>query len=148
LIRAVSRGRFILVTKGKAWQTPVHIEDLIEGVMLCAERGRSGEIYHLAGEEVLSVKTIVQIIAEVSGKTIPRITLPLLPVKIAAQIMGRAFAVVGKEAPLTEGKLAFFIHPKPLDIRKAKAELGYSPQVDFRKGMSGTIDWYRKHDWL
>jgi len=45
-------------------------------------------------------------------------------------------------------RLSFFIHPKPLSIQKAGKELGYSPEVDFKKGMALTLSWYREYGWL
>lgn len=148
LIRAIEGKRFILVTRGLAKQTPVYIDDLIYGVGLCAERGRSGEIYHLAGDEALTVREIVQAIAEAAGTSIPGWTLPLGPTRLAAWSLEKIFAMFGREAPLSRGKLAFFIHPKPLAAGKAAAELGYSPRISFQDGMALTLSWYRQHKWL
>jgi nucleoside-diphosphate-sugar epimerase len=148
LIKAVAKKRFILVTKGYTLMTPVYIQDLVQGVLLCAKMANTGEIYHLAGSEVLSVRDVVNVIGEAVGVKIPRFTLPLFPTNVIAWSMDKAFALVKKEAPLSMGKLGFFIHPKPLSIVKAKRELGYSPQTSFRQGMQKTISWYRDNDWL
>lgn len=148
LIKAVAKKRFIMVTKGNTRMTPVYIHDLIEGILLCAERSKGGEIFHLAGPEVLSVKDVVTTIGEAVGVQIPRFSLPLFPVKVAAWSMEKAFAFFKREAPLSMGKLGFFIHPKPLSIQKAKKELDYSPETNFRKGMQRTISWYRDNGWL
>jgi len=148
LIKAIAKKRFILVTKGKTRHTPVYIHDLIKGVLLCAAKARAGEIYHLAGEEVLSVRDMVSTIAEATHSKIPPFFLPPLPVRFAAWKMEKAFHLFKHEAPLSRGKLGFFIHPKPLSIKKAKKELGYSPQTDFQTGMCTTISWYQDHGWL
>ncbi|MGD2245816.1 MAG: NAD-dependent epimerase/dehydratase family protein [Candidatus Aminicenantes bacterium] len=148
LIKAIARKRFILVTRGKACQTPVFIDDLIRGAILCMEKGKRGGIYNIAGQETLPVKTIAETIAVATGVSIPRFHLPLFPVKAAAWSLEKAFRLLKKEAPLTRGKLAFFIHPKPLSIQKASRELGYAPQTDFQKGIAQTVQWYRQHHWL
>jgi nucleoside-diphosphate-sugar epimerase len=148
LIKAIAKKRFILVTKGKAKQTPVFIHDLIKGVLLCAGKARAGEIYHLAGEEVLSVKDMVSMIAVATHSKLPSFSLPLFPVRCAAWTMEKAFYLFRREAPLSRGKLGFFIYPKPLSIQKAKTELGYSPQTDFQTGMRRTVTWYQDHSWL
>ena len=148
LIRAIARGRYILVSKGKTLQTPVFVQDLIQGTMLCAEKGRSGEIYHLAGPEVLTVRIIVETIASASDKKIPRFTLPLWPVRGAAWLMGKSFSLFKKEAPLNPSRLSFFVHPKPLSSQKAVSELGYSPKTYFQRGMSQTVAWYKEAGWL
>jgi len=148
LIRAIARRRFVLVSKGKILQTPVYIDDLIQGTILCAEKGRPAEIYNIAGPEVLSVKDIVRKIAAAADAGIPRFSLPLPPVRIAASILGRTFSLIKREAPLSPSRLAFFIHPKPLRIEKAVRELGYSPQWNFDRGIAAAIAWYRSNGWL
>ena len=148
LIRAIARGRFILVSKGKTLQTPVFVHDLIQGTMLSAEKGRRGEIYHLAGPEVLTVRIIVETIAAASRKKIPRFHPPLFPVSAAACLMGTAFSIFKKEAPLSPSRLSFFVHPKPLSIQKAVKELGFAPKTYFQKGMFQTVAWYRDAGWL
>ncbi|MGB8953169.1 MAG: NAD-dependent epimerase/dehydratase family protein [Candidatus Aminicenantales bacterium] len=148
LIKAVHQRRFALIGKGRTLQTPVHIQDLIQGTLLCAERGKRGEIYHLAGKEILTVKEIAEAIAGATGKKLLPLSLPLLPVKWAAGVMGILYSVFKKEAPLNPAKLSFFIHPKPLAIQKAVRQLGYAPAVDFKDGIALTVRWYRENGWL
>jgi len=148
LFRAAARRRVPVVGRGRTLQTPVYIDDLIDGTLRASERGRAGEIYNLAGPEVLSVREIVAIAAAAAGaKPIP-FGLPTIPTRAAAWALGRAFGAVGCEAPLNPSRLAFFVHPKPLDIRKAAAELGYAPSWDFKRGAATTVAWYRAQGWM
>jgi len=148
LIKAVASKKFLLVTRGTTRQTPVFINDLIQGILLGAEKGKTGEIYHLAGKEVLAVKEIMSLIAKATGVPLPRFPLPTFALKVAAWKLEKAFLLLGREAPLTRGKLAFFIHPKPLSIQKASTDLGYAPQWNFNTGIATTVTWYREHGWL
>jgi dihydroflavonol-4-reductase len=148
LSRAVAEKKFVMVTKGKTCQTPVYIDDLISGVLLCAEKAEAGELFHLAGREALTVKEIVKLIAGATGVAMPPFSLPLFPVFITAWTMEKVFSLFRKDAPLTTGKLSFFIHPKPLSIQKATKELGYSPETNFETGVRATVSWYREHGWL
>jgi len=148
LIRAVADKKFILVTKGNTRQTPVYIDDLLQGILLCAEKAASGEIFHLAGREDLTVKEITQAIARAANVKLSQFPLPLFALKAAAWKWEKAYALLGKEAPLTRGKLAFFIHPKPLSIQKAITDLGYAPRWSFEKGIAAAVRWYRQKDWL
>lgn len=148
LIKAIAHKRFLLVAKGRAWQTPIYIKDLIDGILLSADKGKSGEIYHLAGNEVLTVQQMTETIADITESKIFPISLPSIPSKMAAWVMEKGFRLFHKEAPLTPGKLAFFLHPKPLAIHKAQEQLGFSPKTDFYSGMESTVAWYRQHEWL
>jgi nucleoside-diphosphate-sugar epimerase len=148
LIRAVAGGLFFLPGSGRTLQTPVHIRDLLAGTALCLERGRRGEVYHLAGGQALAVRDMVAAVARAAGRKPPRIRLPLLPVKATAWLMDRAFSLAKKESPLSPSRLAFFIHPKPLGIDKAVGELDYAPRIGFEEGIRQTVRWYRENGWL
>ncbi len=148
LIRSIARGRFLLVGKGAALQTPVFVDDLARGAILAAEKGRTGEIYNLAGAEAFSVRDMTEAIAEACGRRLPRVRVPMGPTRILAGVLGGAFGLIGKEAPLNPSRLAFFLHPKPLAIGKARTELGYAPKTDFADGLALTVAWGRRAGWL
>jgi nucleoside-diphosphate-sugar epimerase len=148
LFRAAARRRVPVIGRGRTLQTPVYVDDLIGGTLLASERGRAGEIYNLAGPETLTVREIVAIAAEAAGAKPIRFGVPALPTKAAAWALGGAFSLIGREAPLNLSRLAFFVHPKPLDIRKAAAALGYAPAWDFRRGAAATVAWYRSRGWM
>lgn len=148
LFRAIARKKFLLAGRGHALQTPVYIDDLVAGTALCAEKGRRGEVYHLAGAEALPVREIARMIAAAVGTRIPRLKVPLLPARIAGAVLSAGWRPFGKEAPLSPSRLAFFVHPKPLDIAKARRELGYAPRVSFREGAAAAAAWYRAAGWL
>jgi len=148
LIEAVCRGRFIMATRGKGLQTPAYIDDLVKGILLAGEKGQSGAVYHLAGGEIMTVRNMLEEIAAACGRRLPRLYLPLLPARLAALLLETAFAPLRREPPLSRTKLSFFIHSKPLSIDKARHELGYAPEVDFRSGLARTVSWYRSQGWL
>ena len=148
LIKAVCSGRFIMATRGKGFQTPVYVDDLVKGILLAGEKGQKGEVYHLAGSEIMTVRNMVDEIATACGKKLSRLYLPLLPARLAALILEKGFAPLRREPPLSRSKLSFFIHSKPLSIDKAKRDLGYAPEIDFRKGMAQTVSWCRSQGWL
>jgi dihydroflavonol-4-reductase len=148
LIKALATEKFMLLTKGSVCQTPVYIDDLIQGILLCAEKGAAGEIYHLTGKEALTVKEITTAIAHAAGKNFPHWPLPIFLLKVAAWKLEMFYNFFGKEAPLTRGKLAFFVHPKPLSIQKAKTKLDYEPEWDFKSGIASSLAWYRQNGWL
>jgi dihydroflavonol-4-reductase len=147
-INAVSRRRFALVAGAKARQTPVYIDDLIAGVLLVSQKGRRGTIYHLAGDEILTAAEMTRIVATACGVPCPRLKLPKGPALVAAYCLEKAFALVKKEAPLSRGKLAFFLDSKAMSSTKAEKELGYAPRIGFEDGIARTIAWYREKGWL
>jgi dihydroflavonol-4-reductase len=148
LIRAVCRGRFLMATRGKGLQTPVYIDDLVKGVLLAGEKGSKGEVYHLAGAEIMTVRNMVEEIAAACGTRMPRVYIPALPARLAALFLDGIFSPLRREPPLGRSKLSFFIHSKPLSIDKARRDLGYAPEVPFKVGIGKTVSWYRDQGWL
>jgi nucleoside-diphosphate-sugar epimerase len=148
LIKSICRGRFVMATRGRGLQTPVYIDDLVKGILLAAEKGRRAEVFHLAGNEIMPVKKMAEEIAAACGRKLPRVYLPALPARLAAFMLDKSFAPFRREPPLGRSKLSFFLHSKPLAIDKAKRELGYSPEVDFRHGIERAVAWYRSQGWL
>ena len=88
------------------------------------------------------------IIAEACGVPAPRLRIPVLAARLAAWGLEKAFAPFGKEAPLNRSRLAFFLDAKALSNAKARRELGFRPEVDFRTGAARTVAWYREQGWL
>lgn len=148
LIKAICQKKFIMATKGEARQTPVYIEDLGRGILLAAEKGKKGEIYHLAGDEIFTAREIVRAIASSCGRRIPRFRLTLFSARLAALALEKMYSPLRREPPLNRAKLSFFLHSKPLSIQKAKRELGFSPEVNFGRGMHLTLSWYKAEGWL
>jgi len=148
LVCSIARGRFLFPGIGRTLQSPTFIDDLVAGTMLCADRGRAGEIYNIAGKEALTVRQMAETIAAALGKRLSRFYLPMGPTRAAAWTMGKMFGLAGREAPLNPSRLAFFVHPKALKIDKARAEIGFEPGVDFAEGMARTVAWYREAGWI
>jgi nucleoside-diphosphate-sugar epimerase len=97
---------------------------------------------------VLTIRRMARIIAEACGVPMPRLRLPVLPARLAAWALEKAFAPFRKEAPLNRSRLAFFLDPKALSNEKARRELGFRPEVDFRTGTARAVAWYREQGWL
>lgn len=55
--------------------TPVHRDDLAEGIVLALDKGAVGESYVLAGEPV-RMRELVEVLGQVSGRGRPRLSVP------------------------------------------------------------------------
>lgn len=137
-----------MVGNGQGRQTPIWIEDLIKGLLLAAEKGKKGEIYHLAGHEILMVKDMARMIASALQRPFKPIHLPIFPARIAAYFFDKIGLFMGQEMPINSSRLSFFLHSKPLVIEKARKELGFRPAVNFSQGITQAVSWYREQGWI
>jgi dihydroflavonol-4-reductase len=75
LMRAYYRGLFPLFPGPETKLAPVHVEDIAEGHLLAAEKGRIGESYLLTGPAI-SFREMAELWAQVSGKPAPLAYIP------------------------------------------------------------------------
>jgi nucleoside-diphosphate-sugar epimerase len=149
LFRGVARRRFLLLGRGDIYYHLTHIDDLVEGFRLCAEVPRAaGRTYILAGAEVTTLRALIGIIAEEAGVPPPRLRFPVWPVWAAGAACEALCAPFGIEPPLYRRRVDFFTKSRAFDVSRARAELGYDPQVSLREGIRRTLSWYRQAGWL
>lgn len=119
----------------------VDVEDVARGHLLAFEHGTPGERYIL-GSENLTMREILEILAEESGRRAPSLKLPY-GVAMAFAVADTALAAVtGKEprAPVDAVKMArkkMFV-----SCAKAERELGYLA-APARQGLAKAIRWFR-----
>jgi dihydroflavonol-4-reductase len=149
LFRGVARRRFVVLGSGEIFYHLTYIDDLVEGFRLCGEvPGAAGRTYILAGGEVTTLNELTRIIGEIAGVKPPTLHLPVWPFLVAGAACEAICAPFGIEPPLYRRRVDFFTKSRAFDIARARAELGYAPQVSLREGIRRTLEWYRTARWL
>ncbi len=98
----------------------LHVEDHARGILAVLERGELGEVYNIGGGN-------------------PRTNIEITRRLLAG--CGRAFESHVRHVADREG------HDRRYAIASTKAHaLGWSPQIDFERGIEATIAWYRDHE--
>jgi dihydroflavonol-4-reductase len=144
LFRTLGRGRFPFFGDGRTLRHPVYVSDAVRGLALCAETsGAAGQVYIIAGPQVMTVKTLVDTIAEVLEVRPPAVHLPVTMGKAGGYALELAFKPLGRQPPFSPRSLDFFLKDNAYDIGKAQRELGYQPQVDLRAGLVEALHWLR-----
>jgi dTDP-glucose 4,6-dehydratase len=97
----------------------LHVEDHCRGVELARSRGRDGEVYHLGGGTELTNR----------------------------ELTTRLLAACGADWSSVRHVADRKGHDQrySVDIGKARAELGYEPQIPIDDGLAATVEWYREH---
>ena len=95
----------------------LHVDDHCNGIHRVLENGRAGEIYNIGGGTELTNKELTDLLLDACDVNWDRVD----------------YVDDRKGHDLRYS----------VDITKISNELGYQPQVDFKKGLAETVQWYR-----
>jgi dihydroflavonol-4-reductase len=149
LFRGVARRRFVVLGSGNIFYHLTYIDDLVEGFRLCGEAApAANRTYILAGGEVTTLNELVELIAVEAGVRPPRLKLPVWPFWLAGAACEAVCVPLGVEPPIYRRRVDFFTKSRAFDISRARAEIGYAPQIGLREGIRKTLAWYKERGWL
>ncbi|MBK8905307.1 MAG: NAD-dependent epimerase/dehydratase family protein [Anaerolineaceae bacterium] len=145
LFRPIKKQRFLMIGSGKVLYTLIHIDDLVDGIILCGTHQNAvGNIYILTGEPALTLNQFMATIADVVGVPKPKLRVPVMPIYWAGYLCELACKPLGIEPPLYRRRVDFFRKDRSFSVAKARQELGFSPKVDLRTGLAQTARWYEE----
>ncbi len=119
----------------------VHVDDVAMGHLLAFKKGKAGHRYIL-GAENMTLRQILETIAEIAGRTPPRISLPhglIYPVAHAAEAWAR---ITGREPMVTVDGVRLARKKMFFSIEKAKKHLGYRPRPA-EQALEDAVAWFR-----
>ena len=125
----------------------VDVDDVAEGHLLAAERGRRGRSYILGGED-LGLGEMLAILAEYTGLPRPTRQVPhwtalgaaRLSTLVQGRLLGRAPSVPMEAARMSTTAMSF-------DITRARTELGYAPRPA-AEALARAADWFIDHGFV
>lgn len=149
LFKPVSKGMFVMIGSGDVLYHMTYIEDLVDGILLCGSRPEAlGEVFTLGGERYTTLRELVDLIAEVLGKSKTGIRIPYAPVYWASVVCDKLCKQLGVRPPIYPRRVEFFSKDRAFSIEKAKRLLGYAPKVSLRDGLARTAAWYKEQGML
>jgi len=131
IAQAVKRGRFSWIGGGRYLTSTCHIDNVVEGILLAAERGKPGEIYFLTdGEPVEFRGFLTQLLATYGAEPGDR-SIPLWLARTIAATTGWM-----KQPPVTRTAVALIGQEVTVIDAKARRELGYTSHVSRERGIA------------
>ncbi|MBC8319212.1 MAG: NAD(P)-dependent oxidoreductase [Bacteroidetes bacterium] len=149
MIKAINKGFELYIGSQKQMLSFIHVKDLADVLIRLIVTNLSREVYNLSDGEAYSVINVNQIIKSELNKKTRIVVLPVSLVRLIAfynEILGR-FALLSPI--LTRDKVKELKQLNWLcDNSKIKRDVGFSPAYYLEEGMTKTIKWYKKNDWL
>lgn len=119
IYRAIMDQPILLENEGVATRDFIFVEDICRGLMLCALRGVSGDVYNIGSGVETSIAELADRIIRITGSNSEIVKKP----KREWDTSGKRFA----------------------SVLKSKEQLGFATQVCLEEGLTKTVDWTRSH---
>ena len=135
---AVRAGRFAWIGDGLHLTSTCHVENVIEGMLLAAERGGRGEVYFLSDGAPVVFKHWMSDMLATQGLQAPDRSLPFGVARALGWATDRVWSLLGKsEPPISDVVVALIGQECTVVDDKARRELGYVGKVSMSQGMAG-----------
>lgn len=120
----------------------VDVRDVADGIIACCEKGRAGECYILSNQ-YYSIREILYMLHEITGKKEIKSFLPLWFVKLTASL-AETYYKIRRQPPLYTSYSIYTLNSNAVFSHdKATRELGYTTR-DMKQTLKDTIDWLKK----
>jgi dihydroflavonol-4-reductase len=124
----------------------VDVRDVAQGLILAAERGRTGEAYILSGDRI-GVRDLMGLIEDATGGKAPSLKVPFALARVAAKFTPLYYRLVNSKPLFTEYSVHVLAGDCHTTCEKARDELGYSPRP-LKRSVRDTIRWFKEQGTL
>jgi nucleoside-diphosphate-sugar epimerase len=132
LVAAVKRGRFGWFGGGRYLTSTCHVDNVVEGLLLAAERGKPGDIYFLTDGAPVEFRDFMTRLLATQGLDVSGARdMPLWLARLIAAATGWM-----KHPPVTRTALALISHEVTVDDSKARRDLGYRATTTIDAGLA------------
>ncbi|HEX9923568.1 MAG TPA: SDR family NAD(P)-dependent oxidoreductase [Anaerolineae bacterium] len=147
-IEIIKAGKMVLIDKGRHLCKPIYIDNLIDGLILCAQvEAAVGEAINFTDDAPIPWREFYGAYGRMLGIN----SFPAVPFALA-WLIGYYNEITarlrGKKASLNRGILMTHRSSNSFSNQKARELLGWEPNVDLAQGMMLTEAWLRAEGYL
>lgn len=133
-VQMLRRGVFMLPGRGSGVINHVHVDNLIDGVMLAVDHDAIGEAFNITDGVATRCNAFFAPHARLAGvRRVP--ALPTWAVMLLMRLSQPWWRLRGQTPPASPTALRFLLRRHRYSIAKAQARLGYQPRIDLEQGM-------------
>jgi dihydroflavonol-4-reductase len=148
--RIARRGWLPVVGSADRFYSLIYAEDLAAGLVRVAQTPRTvGQVYFLAGPEVVSWIELGRLIASALGVTGRPLRVPEAVASAAGWIADAVARAQGRPHIFSSQKVLEMLAPAWVcSADKAARDIGWRSGTPLANGLASTARWYRDHGWL
>jgi dihydroflavonol-4-reductase len=147
LFQDTINGKSVIFGSGEVYLQVTHINDIVEGLKLCAEQQSKGEDYIIGSDEYQSLNYLITTIAETAGVKCITKNFPAMPLILTSSVGHLISDFLRIEQEILH-KIDFFTRDRMYSIAKAKRQLGFCPKVSLKEGIKRTLTWYQENGFI
>lgn len=138
LVATVRSGRFRWIGGGRHLTSTTHVDNVVEGLMLAASRGRPGGVYFVTDGDPVVFREFVTELLATQGVEAPDKDAPEAVVRVLAPVLEGLWGALRRPGPPPVTRLAYWLSAQEctIDISRARLELGYAPVTTREEGMA------------
>lgn len=138
LLKIIADGGFWWVDHGRARTSTVHVDNVVEALVLALTKGQGGRPYFVTDGRDRTVREVVLSLVGTVGVTVPERSLPGAIAWPLAGAVERAYAWLAPNRRPPMSRLAIAMLASTVTVRDdaARAELGYRPVTGIEDGLA------------
>ena len=145
LLQSLARGRFIPIGDGRNRRTLIYDRDLARAAVLAVQHPvAAGKIYNVSDGQFHTLNDIIGTMCEALGRTPPRISFPIGPVRWIVGILEDAGRMIGYQSPIGRATINKYTEDIAVSSQRIQAELGFKPQFNLAAGWRETVQEMRQ----
>jgi len=147
LLTALDRGIFLPIGKGRNRRTMIYEKDAAAAATLAlAHPAARGRLYNVSDGKHHLMKEILSTMCQALGRTPPRLSLPVAPVRFLAGFFEETAKIGGWRPPFTRETIDKYLEDVAVDSGLIRKELGFEAKFDLLAGWQNTVREIRRAD--
>jgi len=142
VIRGLENGTLPIIGSGQNFIHWIHIDDLIQALLLAKDKGRPGEVYIVAGKEVKTLKECFELLCKYLNVKPPSTRKSALLAKLYSRFKVAKYKINKKRPDVIPAYVDKIISNRTFDISKAKRELGFDPKISYEQAAKEMVEEY------
>lgn len=137
IVQATQAGRMMWLDGGKQLTSTCHVNNLVHGMLLAAEKGVGGAAYFLSDGDAVEVRGFVSSMLQQRGVTPPEKTIPLWLVRRIVNVCEPIWTLLKIKTPPPANSVVLALMGQDVVIsdQLAQQELGYQPIISREDGL-------------
>lgn len=137
MLTKMKNGQFMWIDEGKTVIECVHVDNVVEAIVLSLTKGTHKHIYNITDDAPKTARELITALVGTQGITPPEKSMPSAIAGFAAWLVESVWKMMGIRTPppLSRFELSFVAMPRRYRIDAAKRDLGYRPVISFEHGL-------------